>query len=133
MPFGIGNSKSKSSDDDVAFNNVDYRQESGAFSGNTNYNTATSGKKNTVTNNITTTDHQAVERSFGLASQSLDNMTTLTDNIKDLAELSVTNSASLAQSVARSDGEVSSDSTVKLLGIILIGGAALLYVYKKAK
>lgn len=121
--FGSGakkNSGNTTNDTKNSVANLDFAEANGNFS------TLTLGTTTDSTIDITQTDYGAVMGGLDLASKALDSIT-------GLANSSAENNAALAEQASRTGDEKNIDSSVKLIGLALLGGSLFLYILKKGK
>ena len=117
----LSSSKSSSSDDDININNVDY-----AGATDAPINLIVKGDGNATTNNITKSDYGAIAGALDLATTSI-------DNIASISAQSAKSNASLAAQAAQNGSEKTLNKTTLLIGVVLIGAAAITVAVRKFK
>lgn len=112
-------SSSSSSDDDININNVDYGGGSDAP-----VNLITRGDGNSSTTNITKSDYGAIQGALDLANSSI-------DNIAGISAQAANNNAALAKQAALNGSEKTLNKSTMLIGVVLLGGASLIFAVRK--
>ena len=121
--FG-GDSKSSTSDDDININNVDYGGGSGGGEAPINLVSKTTGDFNRSTTNITKSDYGAIQGALDLANSSI-------DNIAGISAQAANNNAALAKQAALNGSEKTLNKSTLLIGVVLLGGASLIFAVRK--